>query len=246
MGSFNMKKSICLLCIVFMFKGASSQVLIALIFGDKLNTGKIEFGLMTGPGITNISNSQSESKPGFNLGLYFNIRISENFYLHPEAIPKSALGGKGIPVYATPDATVNTLFASGTVERKIKSICVPLLARYRIYKTVFVEAGPQLDWNLKVLDVFKAEASDGNELTYTSKVTSDYNWLSMGLAGGLCWRFKETKSSMSIGFRYYYGLTDLQQSASGTQSHRGSFVFAYIPIGTNKAAKKKQKEQMVN
>lgn len=241
-----MKKSLSLLCFIFLVKVASSQVLIALIFGDQLNSGKIEFGLMTGPGFTSISNSQSETKPGFNLGLYFNIKISENFYLHPEAIPKSALGGKGIPVYATSDANVNALFVNGSVERKIKSICVPLLARYRVYKTVFLEAGPQLDWNLKVLDVFKVDATDGNEVTYTNKVTSDYNWLSMGLAGGVAWKFKETKSSMSLGFRYYYGLTDIQQSASGTQSHRGAFVFAYIPIGTNKAAKKKEKEQMAN
>ena len=241
-----MKKTVSLLCLILLVQSAWSQVLIALIFGDKLNSGKIEFGLMTGPGFTNISNVEGDAKGGFNLGLYFNIRISKNFYLHPEAIPKSALGAKGIPIYATPDAGVNTLFANGSIERKIKSICVPLLARYRIYKTVFIEAGPQLDWNLKVQDVFKAEASDGNDLTYTSVVTKQYNWLSMGLAGGLSWRFKETRSSLSLGFRYYYGLTDIAKTTSGNQSHRGTFLFAYIPIGTNKAAKKKAAEQQVN
>src|SRR5882672_2577524 len=131
-----MKKAVSVICFAILFKSASSQVLIALIFGDKLNNGKIEFGLLTGPGFTSISNIDNNTRTGFNLGLYFNIRVSKNFFLHPEAIPKCSLGGKDIPFYTTVDANVNALFSTGTVDRRIKAISVPLLARYRIYKTI--------------------------------------------------------------------------------------------------------------
>ena len=229
-----MKKLAGIFLFVLITQVASSQVLIALLFGDKLNSDKIEFGLLTGPGFTNITNTNGDYRTGLNLGLYFNFKISKNFYLHPEAIPKCALGTEGIPVYATPDPNINSLFANGSVTRKIKAISVPLLARYRIYKTLFAEAGPQLDWQVKVIDEFVAKASDGNEVTYTSKVTSDFNWLTMGLAGGLSWKFKDTRRSMSLGARYYYGLTDIQKTATATQAHRGAFLFVYIPIGVGK------------
>lgn len=232
-----MKRCVSMLITVFLFKTASSQVLIALLFGDKLNNGTIEFGLMTGPGFTTITESGANTRTGINLGLYFNFKISDNFFLHPEAIPKSSLGGRGIPFYATPDPEVNQLFADATIDRRIKAISVPLLARYRIYKTLFAEAGPQLDWQLKIKDIYSTTASDGNDLTYTSIVTRQFNWLSMGLAGGIAWRFKDKPGSMSLAARYYYGLTDIQKSATATQSHRGAFIFVYIPVGSNKSPK---------
>jgi hypothetical protein len=53
---------------------AKSQVLIALLFGDKLNTDKLEFGLMVGPNFSYISNSNANGKAGLGLGLYFNLK----------------------------------------------------------------------------------------------------------------------------------------------------------------------------
>lgn len=244
-NQLRMKRALSLLLFVLFCKASTSQVLIALIFGDKLNNGTIEFGLMTGPGFTSISNTENKTRTGVNLGLFFNFRITENFFLHPEAIPKASLGGKGVPVYATPDDDVNNVFASGSVDRRIKAISVPLLARYRIYKNFFVEAGPQLDWQLKVKDIFEADADDGNPLTYENEVTKQFNWLSMGFAGGLAWRFTNKPASMSLAARYYYGLTDIHKNSyePGVQSNRGAFIFVYIPIGSNKAAKKAQQKQ---
>lgn len=236
-----MKRCASIVILLFLCSTASSQVLIALLFGEKLNNGTIEFGLMTGPGFTNLTNSNASTRTGINLGLYFNFKISENFFLHPEAIPKSSLGGKNIPFYPTGDPEVNSLFSDATIDRRIKAISVPLLARYRIYKSIFVEAGPQLDWQIKIKDIYRKDASDGNELTYTAIVTKEFNWLSMGMAGGLAWKFKDKPSSMSLAVRYYYGLTDIQKSAGGTQSHRGAFVFVYIPVGSNKSEKSKPK-----
>lgn len=232
------KRIVTLITCLFIINATSSgQVLIALIFGNKLNSDKMAFGLMTGPGFTSLSNSQSKTKTSFNLGMYFTFKLNENFFLHPEIIPKSAFGAKEIPFIPTSSEEVNSLYYSGNVERSIKAISIPLLARYRVYKTIFIEAGPQLDWLTKVKDVYKADAPDGNPITYTKKISSDFNWLSVGLAGGLAWQFKNIPSSMSLGVRYYHGLNDIHTSFDGKQINRGGFVFIYIPIGGNKSEK---------
>lgn len=215
-----------------------SQVLIALLFGDKLNNGTLEFGLMGGPGFSSISNFDNQAKPLFDIGLYFNIRISDDFYLHPEAIPKSSFGGKNIPFYATADPRVNDLFSEGLVDRKIKAISVPLLARYRLTKKFFVEGGPQVDLMYSATDQLKAKASDGNQVVYKNDVSGQYNWFSLDVAGGLVWRFKDKPFSMSLAARYFVGLTDIQRSLDGKQVNEGAFLFLYIPIGSSKAAKK--------
>ena len=50
---------------------ASSQVLIALLFGKKLNTDKLEFGLMASPMLSDLTDIDGKPKPGLGVGLYF-------------------------------------------------------------------------------------------------------------------------------------------------------------------------------
>src|SRR3954466_8859109 len=68
---------------------AHSQVIIALLFGDKLNSDKLEFGLAGGLNLSHISNiSDTKNRSGFNLGLFLNIKLDDNFFLRVEAVPK--------------------------------------------------------------------------------------------------------------------------------------------------------------
>ena len=71
-------------------KLAAGQVIIALLFGEKLNSGKVEFGLVGGPAFTKISNIECDKRTGFNLGLYFNIRPDKKLFLHVEGTAKGA------------------------------------------------------------------------------------------------------------------------------------------------------------
>src|SRR5262245_22171293 len=96
----SMKKFLALLIATFLLTTCHSQVLIALLFGDKLNTGKLEFGLNAGLNISDITGMESgEARTGLNLALYFNIKISEKFSIHPEAIPKYSGGVKKMKPY---------------------------------------------------------------------------------------------------------------------------------------------------
>ena len=71
------KKLFILTLLIFTFHLGQSQVLISLIFGDKLNSDKIEFGLDVGANYSTMSGFESgRSLPSFNLGFYFDFLIS--------------------------------------------------------------------------------------------------------------------------------------------------------------------------
>ncbi|MFT3823715.1 MAG: porin family protein [Chitinophagaceae bacterium] len=211
---------------------ARSQVLIAILFGDKLNTDKLEFGLIVSPGLVNITDIQSKSRAGLNLGLYFNIKINDRLFLHPELIPKAAFGARSIMPYSTGNDSLDNLFTGGSIQRNIKAMSLPLLVHYRIKKLLFAEAGIQVDWLLRSKDVFKNEV-DGNDLTYTTKINDKVTMFDVGVVGGLLYKFKKDKG-MGLGIRYFYGLTDIHKDLSGNQRNTAWLLNVTIPIGTGK------------
>jgi Outer membrane protein beta-barrel domain len=225
--------------ILFLFISVpvKSQVIIALLFGDKLNTEKLEFGLTVGPNFSSVSNSGADWKAGLGLGLYFNIKLSDNWFFHPEAIPKSPFGGKGIPVYPLDDPNLNTSFQNGSITREMSYISLPLLFRYRIKGLLFAEAGPQLSLRTNVKDIFKEDAA-GGELEFVKNVENDYTRFDFGAAAGLVLKLKKDKG-MGIGVRYYYGFIDVMKSSAGSQQNNGLFVYVSFAVGAGKSKSEK-------
>jgi hypothetical protein len=215
---------------------ASAQVVLALLFGDKLNTDKMEFGLVVSPAITNITNESGSGKSSFNLALYFNIRPDNKLFLHIELVGKGSYGAKDILPNATGNDTLDHLFSGGSIERKIQTFGMPVLLRYRLSKLFFAEAGPQVNMRLKVHDIYHATI-DGSELDYTVKTTDNFTLLDVGAAAGLFYKFSEQRKSMGVGIRYLYGLTDIYKTKEGKQVNAAWFFNLTIPIGTGKAQK---------
>ena len=213
---------------------ATAQVIIALLFGEKLNTGKVEFGLVVAPALTDISNIESDKRNGLNLGLYFNIRPDKKFFLHIEGTAKGSFGAKGIIPYSTGNDTLDHLFADGSVERKIKAFGLPVMGRFAITPKFFVDAGIQTDMMLKAKDIFTAKVN-GNELEYTTKISDQVPLLDFGLLAGLHYKFSKDRRSMGIGVRYFQGLTDVLKPTPGTQVNVAWQLVISIPVGTGKA-----------
>jgi hypothetical protein len=129
--------------------------------------------------------------------------------------------------------TLDALFASGAVERKIKAFSLPILARYAMFPKFFIEAGIQPDMMLKSKDIFTDKSE--RQRTYL------YNYhfrpgclLDFGLAGGLFYKFRKDKRSMGIGIRYFQGLTDILPSTGGKQVNSAWQLNVTIPIGAGK------------
>src|SRR6478609_475394 len=99
-----------------------SQVIIALLFGDKLNSDKLEFGLAGGLNLSHISNiSDTKNRSGFNLGLFLNIKLDDHFFLRVEAVPKFPTGVSEMKPYSLNDPGLDSLLEEGHVTREIKN-----------------------------------------------------------------------------------------------------------------------------
>lgn len=212
-----------------------AQVLVALILGDDLNSGKIEFGLTTGMNasqLEGVEGGEAETAP--YLGLYFDFRLSDNWYFHPETWPKCVLGETKLPAYATGDSAIDAQLQYATVRRKIDLIPTAFMITRRFGGHWYVDAGPYASLILGARDIFTRETAD-DELTYTVKITDAMHRIELG--GGLGARYKLSKGlGMNIGLHGFMGFTAVDQAdAWKLQWIRASIG---IPIGRGKAMKK--------
>jgi hypothetical protein len=218
---------------------AKTQILIALLFGEKLNSGKPEFGLVLGPSFTNITNSESDYRSALTLGMFFNIRPDKKFHIHAELVPKASFGAKNISPYSLENDSLDHLFSTGSVERIIRTMNMSILGRYTVSKHFFIDAGIQPDILYKPRDIFTVSIGD-DELQYTKKLDEQFTRLDFQLAGGFFYRFKPDIGGMGLGFRYTRGLTDIDKHAAGSQVNVAWQFHITIPIGAQ--AKEKSKE----
>ena len=237
-----MKKIIGVLSLVFLANFSSAQVVIALLFGDKLNKGNLEFGLVLAGSITDITDIEAKGKPGFNLGIYLNFNPTKKIYIHLEGIAKGSFGAKDIAPYPIGNDSLDALLSTGTVLRKIQGFSMPVIVRYRITKLFSAELGVQPNMRLKAHDIFKSTVND-NDLEYTKNVKDEYTWLDFGLNAGVFYKFRDDKKSMGIGIRYFHGVTDIYKTKAGTQANTAIMFNVTIPVGVGKAQAQEAKEQ---
>ncbi|MBL7940100.1 MAG: PorT family protein [Flavobacteriales bacterium] len=223
-----------LLLLVAVSPKAHTQVLIALILGDDLNSGKIEFGLTTG-----LNASTLDGVPGGEparapyLGLYFDIKLSENWYFHPETWPKSVLGEAKLKPYATGDPALDVQLADATVRRRIDCIPTSFMITRKLGQHVFIDAGPYGNLILGGRDVFTRESAD-DELSYTQKIGDQLHRVELG--AGIGARYKLSKGlGMNFGVHYFAGLTGVDKADQWKFQWLRASVG--IPIGRGKAKK---------
>jgi hypothetical protein len=231
-----MRTYILLLIVLLSLSEARSQVLMSLIFGDNLNTGKIEFGLDGGWNFPQIRGGADGSVQGiFNIGFYFDIKTKNpNWLINTGVLVKSSLGAAGLPVYSLNNPDLDNAFAEGEVFRKINYFNVPIAMKYKVAEHFFLMGGIQPALRSTAFDIFTANVDDNN-LEYKADIRDQIHRLDFGLLGGLGYRL--TKGyGMNITLRYYYGLTDIVIDDSTPDQYNTSWYIAFgIPIGVKKA-----------
>lgn len=240
-----MRKIILLVLVTGSVHNASSQVLISLLFGDKLNSPHLEFGLEGGINFSNISNLEnSVSNTGFNLGFYFDIKSKRNpaWMLNTGVIVKSPMGAKGLAVYELNNEDLNETFAGGSVEREIRYFNVPILIKYQFGNSIYVKGGPMLGLLSKAFDKFSKEI-DNQDVIYKNNIRDQIHVIDAGLAFGLGYHLN-AGNGMNIGLQYYQGLVPVMKGDQNPDEFNRSFyIVAAIPIGKGKAAKKAAKKE---
>jgi len=244
-----MKKRLLVFFTFFCVISAQSQVLISLIFGDKLNSQFLEFGLEGGVNFSTISNmGASGANPGFNLGFYFDLKSKKNpaWMINTGVIVKSPMGANDIPLYSLNDENLDNTFAGGSLDRKLRYFNVPILIKYQFKNRIYLKAGPQVGLLAKAFDEFKKEI-DKDDVVYKKNIKDQVHVIDAGLAFGAGYHLN-VGNGLNVTVQYYYGLvTVMKGDGPNNQYNRSLYVTAGIPIGKGKAAKEKaEKEAELN
>jgi hypothetical protein len=238
-----MKKIITGFLLVIIMAGMSltsrSQVLISLLLGDKLNTGKIEFGLDGGVNWLTMSNTPNAKYLfDWNLGFYFDFKMKNpHLFIHTGVLVKSKMGTRDLDPYSLNNANLDTVFANGTVDRKINYFNVPVMLRYRFNNFIHLEGGVQLGLRYTGFDVFYNEVNKKNDLRYMNDVADNFTRIDAGALAGVGYRFSKGQG-MILSLRYYYGFVDADRVTDGYQSYSAIYITGAIPIGKAKAERK--------
>lgn len=235
-----MLKPLCIAVCMFFTYTAQSQVLISILLGDKLNSGKIEFGLEGGWSLSNLDGiDPSNGHSNYNLGFYFDFAMKDpSWFVSTGVRVKSTMGAEGLSVYPLNNPGLDNVFATGSVTRRLNYFNVPVMMKYMFKNHLYAQAGIQLGLKYKATDEFLNSVNEDDDLSYKVDIKKQYHPLDGGLCAGLGYRLVKG-NGMNLGIQYYYGLVDVKVSdASPNQFNRVLYINAGIPIGKGKAAAK--------
>ena len=238
-----MKKIIFFTWFILCISTGHGQVIISLLLGDKLNSGKVEFGLEGGMNWSTLKNLEpSKSLRTFNLGFYFDIKLKNpSWMLNTGVLVKSSMGASELPVYSLGDPALDSAFLGGEVKRKISYFNVPVMMKYNFRNNIFVKAGIQLGLKYKAYDEFINHVNEDDDLNFKLKIKDQFHPLDAGFAIGAGYRFMKG-NGMNIGFNYYLGLIDVVvDDSSPNQFNRVFYLTLGIPIGKNPTKKNSDK-----
>ena len=236
-----MKKSLLIIILFSLAYSAQSQVLISLLFGDKLNSDGVEFGLEGGYNYSNISGLESSKALGtFNLGFYFDIRLKGRLSLSTGVLVKSNHGINKLTDHDLVKLEARTYAEEGTYSQKISYFMVPIMLRHKFKNRLYLEGGVQSSLMSKAWIEFNSK-NDGIESKIKETNTGDINRIDAGLIGGTGYLLKKT-NGMTVGIKYYYGLTNVYKHISNSKNS-SLYLKINVPIG---AGKKKKKEEELN
>jgi hypothetical protein len=231
-----MRKFLTLLMLTLIPAASTGQVIISLLLGDKLNSGKVEFGLDGGLTLSNIQGlSPSSVRSSFNLGFYFDVKTKHpSWMFHTGVLVKSTMGAKDVALYSLNNPDLDNAFAGGSVIRKLGYFQVPFMMKYKWKNNLFVEAGPMFSLMSKATDEFVASIKKKDDLTYKVNVKDNYHPLDAGVLAGIGYRFMRG-NGMNLSLLYYYGIVDVVvDDTSPNQYNRAVYVNLGIPIGVAK------------
>jgi len=232
-----MQRLIISMALLLTFHTIRSQVLISILFGEKLNSDKLIFGLMLGNGWNTLTGyASSGATSNFNLGLFLNFKLKDRFSIQFDALAKYKMGADGLPVYPLDDHLLDSIFQQGQLERTINYLALIPTIQYRVWNNLHAELGPHIALRTKAKDVFTTNTEAG-ELQLEKNRKASTTLFDVGIATGISWHFNKG-SGVKLSARYYAGLTDMFKEETGMQSSRSVQLNVYIPVGREKNNKK--------
>ena len=206
-----------------------SQVILSLLFGDALNSEKIEFGLEGGFNWSAISDlDSSERLRTFNLGFYFDIKLKNQLNFYTGVLVKSNLGIDELSMNDLSLLDIEPQEEEGTYSQRLNYFLVPALIKYNFRNHMYLEAGPQFGLMHKARVEFES-SNDDREILIKEFNKDQINRFDAGFVVGTGLKLMKG-TGMSIGVKYYFGLVDVYKDISGTKNS-SLFLKMNIPVG---------------
>ncbi|MEN8138735.1 MAG: porin family protein [Bacteroidota bacterium] len=228
-------RKILLLLLIFFSIQAKSQVLIALLFGDKLNQPGIEFGLEGGFNWSTMSGLETDSYlRSWNLGFYFDFKMKNQWHLYTGVLVKAKKGignlskGDLSVLNASLHTSINGSPIEGDYNQTLNYFLVPALARYYFKHNIYAELGPQFGLLHRGWIEFNSDIKgmDATVKEYNGELINKFD---MGLMGGIGYKTLGG-TGWSYGVKYYYGFIDVYKDIPKTKNS-SIFIKVNIPIG---------------
>jgi len=228
------KRLIILLFLASVSYTSQSQILISLLFGDKLNSPGVEFGLEGGLTYASISGFETSNYVGdFYLGFYFDIRLEEpKWWLSTGLILKNSLGVDKLTATDLVFLKTDTFPEEGDYSQRIKYYQLPVSLKYRFKSSIYVEMGFQAALRRRATFVQFDSNIDGQERKIRTSNKDDVNPVDFGGLIGVGYTFFKG-SGLTFALKYYYGFTNVYKGIDGRRNS-AFYVQFNVPIGAGK------------
>lgn len=218
---------------------AQAQVLIALLFGEKLSTETFQLGVNASMAATGFRGQADDVRLDWMLSIYGEIRLHERFHLQPELALKYPSGGENmrtsVPAYPfTPygEPVLDEVVAEGRVERHLRYLALPVFGKTNL-GPVGLGVGPQVAVLIGAEDTVH-QKDDGTRISLSRSVTQELRRVDAGLVASVDYAFFRSRKMRSLRLRLkgYLGLVDTIKDNPGDAVRNWNVMVGLdIPIG---------------
>ncbi len=188
--------------------------------------GDSRFGVKGGVNLSNFNRGDvgtQNMRIGFNLGLFTELAVGENFSIQPELL-LSTKGNRA--TYGTNGGVADIVGVDGEVKTNLTYIDIPVLAKVTIGEVLNIHVGPYASYLIGANVSTDGDLGDGvQELDRDNFKTWDY-----GLAAGL----GADIDVVTIGARYNLGLVNVADSPAAKgilDNSKNSVIQVYVAVG---------------
>ena len=194
------------------------QVLIGMLFGEKLATPTFNMGFEIGLNFAYLDgfpNSDRMNRTVF--GLFGDWRFSEHFHLGGAFLPAAGRGANNLAPALTGDPAIDSQVVATRMSRSLGYIEFPVLLKWSPKReTGFrIGVGPSFGIVTGATDRYSATTPDGAGYVLERDIGDEVPGFDFGLSAEIEWRFW----MLAIAARYTHGLTDMRAEGTAEAIH---------------------------
>jgi hypothetical protein len=211
---------------------AHSQVLLALLFGDKIASEKFHLGIDVGAQFSDQANlGGDEVRTTFAAGVVADYKLSDRLYLYGEIMGLSKMGSNGLSPVPTGNSDLDTFLSGSDMAVQLQYISVPVLLKYGFSENRFlVGLGGEIGFLTGAKNSYSGSTNSVGDYTYSQDVKDLYNSTDAGFAFLLEYVLHR-KLRPSIQLQGYIGLTDILKDNPGDAiTNRALTLSLVIPL----------------